>query len=153
MNKSPMNYLITVAGGVILWFITAIALGGVIGNGVSLSSMSVEDFLVWYRVALGIIALSGILNLCYWYSYGGSDKSAGDYGRSKSIWNISFISQIVLAGLIVAVLVLMLLKEGVSTGYYIIIFGLASLHSYLFFWICSLVMSPPNVQHIPLGKR
>jgi len=148
-----MNYLITVAGGVILWFITAIALGGVIGNGVSLSSMSVEDFLVWYRVALGIAALCGIINLCYWYSYGGSDKSAGEYARSKSIWNISFIAQIVIAGAILVFLVLMLLKEGISTGYYLIIFGLASLHTYLYFWVCSLVMSPPNVQHMPLGKR
>ncbi len=136
-----------------MWFITAIALGGVIGNGVSLSSMSVEDFLAKYRVALGIAALFGIINLCYWYSYGGSDKSAGDYGRSKSIWNISFIVQIVLAGVIEAILVIMLLKEGVSTGYYLIIFGLLSLHTYLYFWVCSLVMSPPNVQHIPLGKR
>jgi len=153
MNKSPMNYLITAAAGVILWFITAIPLAGVIGNGVSLSSMSIEEFLVWYRKALSIASLSAIINLFYWYYYGGSDKSAGDSVRSKSIWNISFISQIVIAGVILVVLVLMLLKQGISTGYYGIIFGLASLHSYLFFWICSLVMSPPNVQYSPLGKR
>lgn len=153
MRKSPINYLVTMAAGVILWFITAIALGGVMGDGVTLSSMSIEDFLMRYRIALGIAAVSGMLNLFYWYFYGGSVSSAGEEARSKSIWNISFIVQIVVAGLILASLVFMLLTEGVSTLYYVIIFALLALHSFLFFWICSLIMSPPNVEYCVLGKR
>lgn len=89
MNKSPMNYLITLAGGSILWVITAVVLGGVIGDKVSLSSMSVEDFLERYRIVLAIAAAIGMMNSLYWYLYGGKDSTAGELERAKKIWNIS----------------------------------------------------------------
>lgn len=153
MNKSPMNYLITVAGGAILWIITAIVLGGVIGEKVSLSSMSVEDFLVKYRIVLAIAATVGIMNSLYWYFYGGKDSTAGELDRAKKIWNVSFIVQIVASVGVVLTLVFMLMTEGVPPIYYIIIFGLAALHTFIFFWLCTMLMSPINVERMPLCKR
>ncbi len=153
MNKNPMNYLITLAGGAILWVITAVVLGGVIGDKVSLSSMSVEEFLARYRIVLAIAALIGITNSLYWFYYGSKDSTAGALERAKKIWNISFIIQIVASAGIVLALVLMLMTQGVAPIYYIMLFGLAALHTFIFFWISTLLMSPTNVERLPLCKR
>lgn len=153
MNKSPLNYLITIAVGGILWVITAVVSGDLLGEGISLATMSIEDFLFRYRIALAVAAVSGILNSFYWYFYGGKDSSAGDLDRAKRIWNQSFIGQIVTAAVVLVVLVFMLMTEGVTLKYYLIIFGLTSLHTYIFFWLCTFLMSPINVERIPLFKR
>jgi hypothetical protein len=153
MNKSPLNYLITIAAGGILWVITAVVSGDLLGERVSLATMSVEDFLLRYRIVLTIAAVIGILNSFYWYLYGSKDSTAGELNRAKGIWNMSFIGQIVAATGIVVALVFMLMGEGVTINHYAIIFGLASLHTFIFFWLCTFLMSPINVERIPLFKR
>lgn len=153
MNKSPLNYLITITAGGILWVITAVASGDLLGERISLATMSLEDFMLRYKIVLAIAAVIGIANSFFWYFYGGKDSTAGELNRAKGIWNISFIGQIFAAVGIVVVLVFMLMGEGVAFKHYIIIFGLASLHTFIFFWLCTFLMSPINVERIPLFKR
>lgn len=153
MRKSPLNYLVTIAIAGVLWVITAVLSGDLLGDSISLATMSVEDFLMRYRIVLAIATVIGLLNSFYWYFYGSKDSAAGELDRAKRIWNISFIAQIVVAAGIVVALVVMLMAEGVSPKYYLIIFGLGSLHTFIFFWFCTFLMSPINVERIPLFKR
>lgn len=152
MNKSPMNYLITLSGGAILWVITAIVLGGVIGDRITLASMSTDDFLARYRIILAIAAVCGILNAIYWYFYGGKDSTAGELNKAKRIWHALFLTQIITAVVILFILVFMLMAEGVAPLHYAIFFALISLHTYIYFWLCTFFMSPINVERIPLFK-
>ena len=153
MRKGPLNYLVTFAIAGVLWVITAVLSGDLLGDSISLATMSVEDFLMRYRIVLAIATVIGLLNAFYWYFYGNKDSTAGELNLAKRIWNISYIAQIVVAAGIVVALVVMLMAEGVSPKYYLIVFGLASLHTFVFFWFCTFLMSPIHVERIPLFKK
>lgn len=153
MNKSPINYLITLAIGAVLWVVSAVIVGNMMSESITLAIISIEDFLAFYRIVLAIAAFIGISNSFYWYFYGGKDSTAGELDRAKRIWNLSFIGQISAAAGIVSVFGFKFLKEGIVIKDYLIIFGLASLHTYIFFWLCTFLMSPINVERIPLFKR
>jgi hypothetical protein len=144
-----MNYLITTAIGGILWVITAVFLGEELGNTMPLATLSVEEFLVRYRIALAAAAVMGLLSVFYWYFYGSKDSTAGELDRAKRIWYSSFVGQIIIAVGIVVILVILFLSEGLTTIDYLIIFALVSLHTYIFFWLCTFFMSPRTVKYIP----
>ena len=152
MNKSPVNYLITVAFGAILWVITAIFFGGSFVETLLLKTATPEAFLMNLRIVFGIAAALGILNCLFWYYYGGLDNTAGNLSQAKRVWWGSFIIQIVLAIGILVVLILTNLSEGVLTNDWLIIFGIISVHTWFFFWLCSFFMSPNTVKYIPLFK-
>lgn len=153
MNKSPLNYLITLAIGAVLWVVSAVIVGNVLSESITLATIGVEEFLAFYRIVLAVAAFIGVSNSFYWYFYGSKDSTAGELDRAKKIWNQSFIGQISVAAGIVSVFGFKFLKEGIVLKDYLIIFGLASLHTYIFFWLCTFLMSPINVERIPLFKR
>jgi hypothetical protein len=148
MRKSPLNYLVTFAIAGVLWIITAVLTGNSLGESISLATMSIEDFLIRYRIVLAVAAVLGLLNSFCWYFYGSKDSIGRELNRARKIWNISFIVQIVVAAGLVVALAVMLMAEGVSPKDYLIIFGLASLHTFILFWFCTLLMSPNNVKNL-----
>ena len=152
MNKSPLNYLITIALGGILWVVTAIFYGGTFCEGLMLAVSTPEDFLANFRMMLGIAAGVGIINCLYWYYYGGKDSTAGDLDKAKKVWWSSFVIQILAAVGVLFGLVFKNLSEGILTTDWLIVFGLISLHTWFFFWLCTFIMSPRTVKYIPLFK-
>lgn len=152
MNKSPLNYLITIALGAILWVITAIFYGGSFAEVLMLTTATPEEFLARLRIMLGIGAAIGIINTLFWFYFGDLTSTAGDLGKAKKVWWSSFISQIFLAVAILFGLVFWNLNEGILTIDWLIVFGLISLHTWFFFWICTFLMSPRTVKYIPLFK-
>lgn len=152
MNKSPLNFLITIALGGILWAIIAIFYGGNFSESLMLATATPEQFLGNLRVALGVAAIIGIANCLYWYYYGNLDSTVGDLNKAKRFWWISFVFQIIVSVVILFVLVFVNLKEGILTSDWLIMFGLISLLSWFFFWLCTFLMSPRNVKFIPLFK-
>ncbi len=152
MNKSPMNYLITIAFGAILWIATAIFYGGTFSESLMLAESTPEEFLANFRIMLGVAAGLGILTCVYWYYYGGLDTTAGDLGKAKRIWWALFIFQIISAVGILFTLVFMNLTEGILTSSWLISFVLISLHTIIFFLLCTYMISPRNVKNIPLFR-
>lgn len=152
MNKSPMNYLITVALGAILWVITAIFYGGSFAESLMLAEATPEEFLANLRVMLGIAAVLGIINCLIWYYYGDLASTAGNLGKAKRFWWVSFILQIVFSVVILLILVFMYMSEGIVTKDWIIAFVLFSLLTWIFFWFCTFLFSPRTVKYIPLFK-
>lgn len=152
MNKSPLNYLITIALGAIVWVVTAIFYGGNFCESLMLAVSTPEEFLANFRMMLGIAAGIGILNCLYWYYYGGLDSTAGDLGKAKKVWWSSFVTQILASVGILFGLVYMNLAEGILTSDWIITFALLSLHTWFFFWLCTFMMSPRTVKYIPLFR-
>ncbi|MEJ7736777.1 MAG: hypothetical protein WKF97_05055 [Chitinophagaceae bacterium] len=152
MNKSPLNYLITVALGVVLWVITAVFYGGTFSESLILNTSTPDQFLSHLRIMLGIAAAIGILNTIYWYYYGSLDSTAAELNKAKKVWMISFILQIIASVAILFVLIALYLTEGVATADWLIAFALMSLHTWFFYWLCTFLMSPRTVQYIPLFK-
>lgn len=152
MNKSPLNYLITIALGVLLWVITAIFYGGTFSESLILAVSTPEDFLANFRVILGIAAFIGMANCLYWYYYGDLSSTAGVLGKAKRLWWILFIIQVIMSVVLLVVLVTRNLSEGILTSDWLITYALLSLHTWFFFWICTFLMSPRPVKNIPLFR-
>jgi hypothetical protein len=152
MNKSPLNYLITIALGVVLWVATAIFYSGGFAESLILAEATPEEFLGTLRMILAVGAAIGIANCLYWYYYGNLDSTAGDLGAAKRVWWISFIIQIIASVGLLFALVAMYMSEGIATADWLIMFAMLSLHTWFFFWLCTFLMSPRTVQYIPLFK-
>ena len=152
MNKSPINYLIAIALGGLLWVVTAVFYGGSFSESLTLAVSTPEDFLANFRTMLGIAAGIGILFTIFWFYYGSLDKTAGELDRAKKKWWIYFILAMVACAGVLSTLIFKNLPEGIATGDWIIVFALVSVHTWFFFWICTFLMSPRNVKNIPLFR-
>lgn len=152
MNKSPLNYLITIALGVILWVATAIMYGGSFSESLVLASTTPEAFLANFRIVLALATVAGIGNSLYWFYYGNLDSTAGKLSKAKKVWWISFITQLIISVACLFILVIVNLTEGILTKDWLVIYMLISLHAWVFFWLCTFLMSPRTVQYIPLFK-
>lgn len=152
MNKSPLNYLITISVGVIIWVATAIMYGGTFSESLVLAASTPEAFAANLRIILAAATLAGIGACLYWYYYGNLESTAGKLIKAKRVWWVSFFIQLIIAVAGLFVLVLINLAEGILTKDWLIVFGMLSLHTWVFFWLCTFLMSPRTVQYIPLFK-
>lgn len=152
MNKSPLNYLITIALGAILWVVIAIFIGGALSESLMLAVSTPEDLAANLRLITGIAALLGIINCFYWFYFGGLDSTAGNLGKAKRVWKGSFVIQIVFSVVLLVSMVIINLAEGILTTDWLIIFGLISILTWIFFWFCTFTLSPRTVKNIPLFK-
>ncbi|MBK9334946.1 MAG: hypothetical protein IPM96_21735 [Ignavibacteria bacterium] len=111
-KKSPLNYLITIALGAVLWIITAIFYGGYFSESLMLSVSTPEEFLANFRIYLGIAAVVGVVNCLFWYYYGGKESTAGNLGKAKKVWRSSFVTLIIASVGILFGLIYKNLSEG-----------------------------------------
>lgn len=152
MNKSPFNYLITIAIGIIVWVATAIMYGGTFSESLVLAASTPEAFAANFRIILALATLAGIANCLYWYYYGNLQSTANKLTKAKKVWWVSFFIQLIVAAACLFVLVIINLSEGILTKDWLIVFSILSLHTWVFFWLCTFLMSPRTVQYIPLFK-
>jgi hypothetical protein len=152
MNKSPLNYLIAIALGIVLWVITAVFYGARFSESLIFASSTPEEFVASLRIMLGIAALCGIVNTIYWFYYGSLTSTAGELDRAKRVWWFSFILQIIASVVILFILIFMYLAQGILTSDWLLTYAMISLHTWFFFWLCTFMMSPRTVKFIPLFK-
>lgn len=153
MSKSPMNYLITFAIACLFWVITGLVLAGHLSDTVSLATLAIEDFLFWYRIAITAVGVISLLLTYYWYVYGSKDSTAGDLEQARRVWYQLFVILIIVAIVALFAKVIIFLDEGIAIIDYLIIFAALSLHTYIFYWLCTFLMSPRAVKYlVPLKK-
>ena len=153
MNKSPINYLITFAISCFLWVITGLVLANHLNNTIFLSTFTVEKFLLWYRLSISAAALISLFYTYHWFFYGSKDSTAGDLNQAKRTWNISFIIQFIVAVVILFIEVIIFMNQGIAFMDYLKILGALFLHTFVFFWFCTFLMSPRAVKYlVPLKK-
>ena len=153
MRKSPFNYLITLMAGAILWIGTGVVLGNYLSENVSLAMLTEDAFKVLYRIVLAATAGLGILITFTWYFYGASDKAAIELERARRRWFIIFTSEFIAAVAAVVTMVVLFMNEELEIINYLLFFLVLSVHTSLFFWICSFYLSPISVKYIPLFRK
>jgi hypothetical protein len=153
MRRAPLNYLITVVLGSLLWAVTGIVVGNYLGNSVVLQTATTDEFLEHYRVVLGIASALGIVNCLYWYYYGSQETTAGRLAEARKTWTLTFVIQLVLAAAMLVVTIFRFQDESIAASHYALIFGMLALQTFIFFWLCTFLMSPRAVEYIPWGKR
>lgn len=153
MRQSPMNYLIAVGVSAALWLLTAILLGGFLGDSVSLQQMAVEDFLARYRIIMGVAAGLGTITLFAWLQHGSNSEAGAELRRSRRLWTILLISLLVLVAILLTVFTVTMLAEALESGTVIMIGAALFVHTVLYFWVCSLLVSPERVKFVVPGAR
>jgi drug/metabolite transporter (DMT)-like permease len=153
MRRAPLNYLVTLVAGCLLWVATAIAAGQHLSDTVLLQQTTPEAFVSTYRTVVGVAALVGVLGCVYWYAYGSRDTAGVRLDEARRTWTLVLVAQLVTAALALVALVLVLSGESLTAGNYALIFALLALQTALFYWVCTFLMSPRPVEYIPWGKR
>jgi hypothetical protein len=153
MRRAPLNYLITIALGCVLWAVTGFVVGNYLGDSVVLQVLTTDDFLMIYRLALMAASALGIASCLYWYFYGSRKSTAGRLPEARRFWLISFVLLCTVAAAELVTLVVMFRAEALTVGNFAIVFLMLSLQTFVFFWLCTFLMSPRAVEYVPWGKR
>lgn len=153
LRTPPMNYL--ASGGLlaVLWVLTGLFLGNYLGDTVSLQEMTVERFLLLYRVTTGVASLVALLICYYWYARGANKAAAADPAGHRRLWVGLMITQVVVAAAALVALVVAMLSEALTVTDYVLMFGALLVDTGLVFWLCTLAMSPRPVMAVVPGKR
>ena len=151
MRKPPINYLVSLTVIGALWVVATILVGNYIGDNAALSNVTPEDFGRVYKIVMSIGAVAGAVGLAHWYWQGAKDAAASDVGAARRFWSVwLFILAITSVG-VVAGLAVTFRGERFTAVEYLLIFGCASLLTWISYWLCSLVMSPRGVKNAPFG--
>ena len=148
MRSAPLNYLITFVLAGVLWVLTALVLSGWLSESVFLNA-TIDEFIQVYRILVGVAAVLGLLLCVYWYYYGSRPTTVGELGAAKRKWVVLFfVADAIAVGLLVAFLVIFR-AETFTLAQYALFFGIFSLHTWVFYWLCTLLMSPRTVKPLP----
>lgn len=153
MRKPPINYLVTIALIAVLWIVAAVLVGNYLGDNAALSDTTTEDFGRVYRIIMTIGAVAAAAGLVHWYWHGAKDGTATDLGGARRFWSGWFFILLITSVGCVAGLIVTFRTERFTLVEYLMLFGCASLLTWVPYWICSLIMSPRGVKHAPLGMR
>lgn len=148
MNKSPMNYLIAFAIACICWILTNLVLANHLSDTIMLATLPIETFLFWYRVALTAVGVIALLTVFNWFRYGNKDAVAIELDQAKRVWYITFISLISLTVVVMMAKVVAFLNEGIAFVDYLIIFAAVALETFIYFWLCTFLLSPRTVKYV-----
>lgn len=152
MNKSPVNHIITIAAGAVLWVVFAILMGAALSENPNLASKDPTVLAGELRIIFAVGAVLSLISCSYWYYYGSQEKVAGELPKAKSKWRMLFFLQLVLAIGLTVILVVMNMSQGIESKWFIIYFVLLSVLTFLFFWVATYLMSPRTVKYIPFGR-
>ena len=152
MNKSPVNHIITIAAGAVLWVVFAILLGASLSENPNLASKDPTVLAGELRLIFGIGVLLSLICCSYWYYYGSREKVAGELPSAKSKWRVLFFLQLILAIALTVLLVVMNMTQGIEPKWFIIYFALLSVLTFILFWVATYLMSPRTVKYIPFGR-
>lgn len=152
MNKSPLNYLLTIAFGAISWVILAIILAPYLSESPTLATKDPSELAVELQYVFGIGVLSSIISACSWYTYGGKESTAGNLTAAKKRWNTLLVSQIIVSVTLISVLVFLNRLEGIEASWFAFYYGIGAFLTFILFWLTTFLMSPKTVKLIPLGR-
>jgi hypothetical protein len=102
---------------------------------------------------LTVAAAVGLLTCFYWYYYGDQEDTASNLEEAKRVWTVSFFVQLSLS-IVAVVTIIGVFNDAIFTAsQYAIFFATTSAHTYLFYWLCTVALSPRAVKYIPWGMR
>lgn len=149
MRTAPLNYLIAFVVAALLWVLTAIVLSGWLSEAVFLNEATVEQFVQTYRITVGVAAVLGLLLAAYWFFYGSRPTTVGELGAAKRKWVVLLLVAVALAVALLVTFLVVFRAETFTGGQYAALFGIFSLHTWLFYWGTTLLMSPRTVKPLP----
>lgn len=153
MRQAPLNYLVTILAGALLWVVTALVAGQQMGDAVVLQNMTSTQFTQTYQAVVAGAAALGVLGALFWYFYGGRESAAGRLPEARRTWTMLLTGEVVVAVLALLVLVFSFRAESLTAANFVEMLALLLLQTALLFWGATLLCSPRAVEYIPWGRR
>ncbi|MFA6165865.1 MAG: hypothetical protein WC700_04555 [Gemmatimonadaceae bacterium] len=153
LRKAPMNYLAAAMIAAVLWLLSGLLLGNYLADNISLQDMTTDDFLLRYRITTGTASFVGCLMCCSWFASGAKPAAAADPVGYRKLWIGLMLGEVLLGALALIGLVVSMLPESLTLVNYLVILAGLVLGTALFFWLCTLAMSPRPVEAVVPGKR
>ena len=153
MNKAPVNYLLTIALGAVLWLLFAVFAMDYLSNGPSLAAKDPAVFAGELQMLFAIGMMVSIICACYWYYYGDLPRTAGDLSAARKKWWVLFIITLVVSVALTLAIVFMNKSEGIEPKWYAIYYVIFAALTFILFWVVTFFMSPRTVKYIPPGKK
>ncbi len=153
MRRAPLNYLVTIVAGALLWVATALFAGQQMGDAVVLQKMTTAQFTQTYEAVVAGAAALGVLGALVWYFYGGREAAAGRLADARRTWTLLLTGEVVVAVLALLVLVFSFRAESLTAANFVEMLALLLLQTALLFWGATFLCSPRAVEYIPWGRR
>ena len=153
MRQAPLNSLVTIVLGCLLWVATALFAGQQMGDAVVLQGMTTSQFVQTYEGVVAGAAALGVLGCLFWYVYGSRASVAGRLADARRTWTLLLTGEVVIAAVALLVLVFSFRAESLTAANFAEMLALLMLQTAVLFWGCSLLFSPRAVEYIPWGKR
>lgn len=153
MRQAPLNYLITVVLGCLLWVVTALFAGQQMSDAVVLQAMTTSQFVQTYESVGAVAATLGVLGCLYWYFYGSRGSIAGRLAEARRTWTVLLAAEVIVAAVALLVLVFSFRAESITAANFAEMLALLLLQTAVLFWLCTLAFSPRAVEYIPVGRR
>ena len=153
MRQAPLNYLVTIVLGALLWVVTALLAGQQMSDAVVLQAMTTSQFVQTYESVGGVAATLGVLGCLYWYFYGSRGSIAGRLAEARRTWTVLLTAEVIVAAVALLVLVFSFRAESITAANFAEMLALLLLQTAVLFWVCTLAFSPRAVEYIPVGRR
>jgi F0F1-type ATP synthase membrane subunit c/vacuolar-type H+-ATPase subunit K len=153
VRKAPINYIITIVVISVLWIGAAIFIGKYISENAALSEATPEEFSQAYLIVMSIGAAAAVIGASHWYWHGSRDAVAAEPRAARRFWSVWFFILIIASVACVAGMIITFIHESFTLVEYLIMFGCASLLTWIPFWVCSMLMSPRGVRPAVYGMR
>lgn len=152
MNRSPINHILTIAIGIVLWVIFGILMASFLSESPNLHDKDSTVLAGELRFIFAIGVLLSLVCCSYWYYYGSQEKTAGELPKAKSTWRMLFFFQLILAIALTLAIILMNMSQEIEAKWFVIYFAIISVLTFILFWASTFLMSPRTVKFVPFGK-
>lgn len=152
MKSAPLNYLVTLVLGGLLWAVFAIFMAGTLTEGPSLAIKAPEDLADQLRAIFGVAALLSVGLASYWYFYGSQPATATRLTEARGKYTQLFLTLIFIAVGLTAVLWYLNRAEGMEPKWFAIYFGINLALTAVLYWLATFLFSPRAVENVPYAK-
>lgn len=153
MRKAPINYIATVLLVSVLWVPAAVFVGKYISENAALAQATPEEFGQAYLIVMTIGAVAAIVGASHWYWHGAKDAVAAEPRAARRFWSVWFFILVVASIGCVGGMIIAFIHESFTAAEYLMMFGCASVLTWIPFWVCSMFMSPRGVRPAVYGMR
>jgi hypothetical protein len=153
MRQPPLNYLVTIVVGALLWVATALFAGQQMGDAVVLQKMTTTQFTQTYQAVVAGAAALGVMGALFWYFYGSREAAAGRLAEARRTWAMLLTGEVVVAVVALLILVFSFRAESLTAANFVEMLVLLLVQTALLFWGATLLCSPRAVEYIPWGRR
>ncbi len=155
MRSAPGNYIVAAFVFVLFWLGFGFGLSFVIEQFLSLSTMTGQDWSLYYWVTTGIVALLGYGMTFLWLSEGSKEKMnrIEVLNKMPGTYSTYFFVTIILAVLLFGVKIFLFWGQGIGPEFYLLFLLIDIIIASVAYWLSTFLFTPKATMYCVWGKK